>query len=159
MHDLKNILAEHPFLAGLTPEQLATVSGCASNIRFEPGQYLFKEGEDASEFYILRHGQVAIEAFTPTRGALTIQTVGEGEIIGWSWLVPPYRWRFDARALELTRAIALDGKCLRGKCEKDHDLGYELLKRFADIIGQRQDATRLQLLDLYAAAPAPAGRR
>jgi CRP/FNR family cyclic AMP-dependent transcriptional regulator len=158
MHDLENVLAEHPFLAGLSPEQLATVSGCASNVRFEPGQLLFKEGEDASEFYILRHGKVAIEAFSPTRGALTIQTIGEGEILGWSWLVPPYRWRFDARALELTRAIALDGKCLRGKCERDHDLGYELLKRFADVIGQRQDATRVQLLDLYDTAP-PATRK
>jgi hypothetical protein len=75
--------------------------------------------------------------------------LGEGEILGWSWLIPPYNWHFDARAVELTRAIALDGKCLRNKCEQDHDLGYELLKRFAHIMEQRLQATRLQLLDVY----------
>ena len=72
-----------------------------------------------------------------------------GEILGWSWLVPPYRWHFDARAVELTRAIALDGKCLREKCEEDHDLGYEVMRRFVVIIAQRLEETRLQLLDVY----------
>ena len=155
MHDLQPLLAAHPFFAGLDPEALATVVGCASNVKFEAGQRVFREGEEANQFYIVRQGRIAVEAFSPTRGPLVIQTVEEGEILGWSWLVPPYRWRFGARAIDLTRAIALDGKCLREKCERDHDLGYELLKRFADVIGERLDATRLQLLDLYAV---PAGR-
>jgi CRP-like cAMP-binding protein len=72
-----------------------------------------------------------------------------GEVLGWSWLIPPYHWKFDARAIEQTRALALDGKCLRTKCEEDHDLGYELLKRFAQIMEERLQATRLQLLDVY----------
>jgi CRP-like cAMP-binding protein len=80
-----------------------------------------------------------------------LATLGEGEILGWSWLLPPYQWKLHAHALEPTRAIALDGKCLRAKCEQNHDLGYEILKRFAQIMEQRLEATRLQLLDVYAA--------
>ncbi len=85
----------------------------------------------------------------PGRPPLVLQTVGAGDILGWSWLIPPYHWMFDAVALEPTRTIALDGRCLRGKCEADRVLGYELLKRFAHIMEQRLQATRLQLLDLY----------
>jgi CRP-like cAMP-binding protein len=154
METLDPLLAEHPFLSGLTASQIATVAGCARNERFEAGQFLFHEGEEANHFFIIRHGRVAVDVAAPPRGGITIQTVADGEILGWSWLVPPYRWRFSAQAKELTRAIALDGRCLRQKCEEDHDLGYELLKRFADIVGQRLDATRVQLLDIYAAEPA-----
>ena len=154
MENLEPLLAEHPFLKGLTPAQIGTITGCAFNQRFAPGEFLFREGEEAGHFFIVRQGRVAIEIGAEPREAMTIQTVSDGEILGWSWLVPPYRWRFSARATELTRAIALDGRCLRQKCEQDHDLGYELLKRFADVVGQRLDATRLQLLDLYAAEPA-----
>ena len=154
MHDLQPLLAKHPFFADLDSKTLALVVGCASNVKFDAGQRVFKEGEEADQFYIVRQGRIAVEAFSPTRGPLVIQTVEEGDILGWSWLIAPYKWRFGARALDLTRAVALDGKCLREKCETDHDLGYELLKRFAHVIGERLDATRLQLLDLYAA---PAG--
>ena len=149
MGTLEPILAEHPFLQGLEPRLLSLLVGCAANVRFDPGQIIFRDDEAAGQFYLIREGQVAIEIATPTRGAVTIQTLGEGEVLGWSWLVPPYRWRFDARAVTLTRALALDGKCLRGKFEADPKLGYELLKRFTPIIGQRVEATRLQLLDLY----------
>jgi len=149
MENLTRILAEHPFLKGLDDRYLQLVSGCASNVKFEEGQFLFREGEEANLFFIIRQGKVAIETFASERGSLIIDTLSEGEVLGWSWLIPPYHWHFDARATELTRAIALDGKCLRGKCEADHDIGYELLKRFANIIEQRLQATRLQLLDLY----------
>jgi hypothetical protein len=90
-----------------------------------------------------------VETFAPGRGPIIIQTLGEGEVLGWSWLIAPYRWRFDGRAVELTRAIALDGECLRGKCEEDHNFGYKLMKRFAHVMEQRLQATRLQLLDVY----------
>ena len=149
MRTLEPYLAEHPFLKGLEPQHLKIIVGCASNVRFDAGQYILREGEEANNFYIIRHGIVAVELFAAERGTITIQTIGEGEILGWSWLIPPYHWRFDAKAVELTRAIALDGRCLRTKCEKDHDLGYELLKRFAHVITQRLEATRLQLLDVY----------
>lgn len=149
MQTLEPYLAEHPFLKGLDLHHLKIIVGCASNVRFDAGQYILREGEEANNFYIIRHGIIAVELFAGERGTITIQTIGEGEILGWSWLIPPYRWRFDAKAVELTRAIALDGKCLRNKCEQEHDLGYELLKRFTHVITQRLEATRLQLLDVY----------
>jgi len=149
MESLERTLAEHPFLHGLARPHLELIVGCASNVRFDPGQFLFHEGEEADRFYIVRHGKVRVELFAPGRGPIAIQTVDDGDILGWSWLLAPYQWHFDAQAVELTRAIALDGECLRTKCEHDHDLGYELLKRFASIMEQRLEATRLQLLDLY----------
>jgi len=149
MHTLEPILAEHPFLKGLQQEHIELLVGCASNVRFEAGAFVFRQGEEANHFYILRDGKVAVELFAPQRGAVAIDTYGEGDVLGWSWLIPPYHWRFDARALEPTRAISLDARCMRTKCENDHDLGYELMKRFARIIEQRLDATRWQLLDVY----------
>ena len=90
-----------------------------------------------------------MDLLIPHMGITTLQTVGEGDALGWSWLVPPYQWRFGARTLQPTRALAFDGKCLRAKCEEDHDLGYELLKRFLHVVTERLESTRLQLLDLY----------
>jgi len=150
MENLERILSEHPFVKGLEPRYLELVVGCAANTLFKEGEYLFHEGEEANNFYIIRHGKVAVELYTPERGAVIIDALEEGDILGWSWLIPPYHWHFDGRAIEQTRAIALDGKCLRGKCEKDHDLGYELLKRFANVMEDRLESTRMRLLDVYS---------
>ena len=150
METLQNIIAEHPFFAGLDTRYTELLVGCASNVRFKAGDYIFREGDQAQEFYMIREGKVAVEIFAPQRKPIVVATLGEGEILGWSWLVPPYTRKFHVRALEATRAIALDGKCLRGKCEENHDLGYELLKRFAQILEDRLEATRFQLLDVYA---------
>ena len=149
METLEPLLAEHPFFSGLTQAQLDLLTGCASNTRFEAGQFIFREGEQATKFFVIRHGKVSLEIYAPNRGAIIIATLGEGDILGWSWLFPPFQWKFDARALELTRALAMDGECLRRKAEEDHHLGYELLKRFAAIMEERLQATRLQLLNLY----------
>jgi len=149
---LEPIIAQHPFLQGLEPQYLGLIVGCASNVRFNSGQFLFREGEEANQFYMVREGKVALQIST-ARQPIIIQTVDKGDVLGWSWLVPPYRWRFDARALELTRAIALDGRCLRRKSEEDHNFGYELLRRFSTIIVERLEATRLQLLDVYGTRP------
>jgi len=150
MDSLERILKDHPFVKNLSPDHIQLIVGCAKNIVFEPGRFLFKEDEDASEFYIIRTGKVALEIYTPEYGPITIQTLGNGEVLGWSWLVPPYEWRFDCRAVELTRAIALDGKCLRGKCEQEPKLGYELMKRLSSVFEGRLYAMRLQLLDIYS---------
>lgn len=150
METLERIIAEHPFFADLDPQYTNILVGCASNIRIDAGVYIFKEGDEANEFFLIRHGRVAVEIFAPQRKPTIIATLSEGEILGWSWLLPPYHWRFHARAVEPVRAIALDGKCLRAKCEANHDLGYELLKRFAKIIERRLEAARLQLMDVYA---------
>ncbi|MBX5454501.1 MAG: cyclic nucleotide-binding domain-containing protein [Acidobacteriia bacterium] len=149
MEGLERILREHSFFAGLGDAFLALVSGCARNVRFEAGHYLFHEGEPANEFYLLRHGRVALELHAPGRGPITFQTLGEGEIVGVSWLIPPYRWAYDARALTLVRAIGVDAACLRQKCEADHDLGYEMMKRVTSVLIQRLQTTRLQILDVY----------
>lgn len=145
------LLREHPFLQGLPDPYLQTLASCASNVRFEAGEWVLREGEEARRFYLLRSGQVAIEVYVPERGPVVIQTIGEGEVVGWSWLVPPYRWHFDARAVQLTRAISFDAECLRAKAEQDHELGYELFKRFVPVILQRLQAARLQILDMYRA--------
>ncbi|MBV8069807.1 MAG: cyclic nucleotide-binding domain-containing protein [Acidobacteriaceae bacterium] len=150
MQTLERIIAEHPFFSELDAQYAQLLTGCASNVRFDSGTYLLKEGEGANEFFLIRHGSVALEIFAPQRKPIIIQTLGAGEILGWSWLLPPYRWRFHARAVEPTRAISFHGKCLRTKCEQNHDLGYELLKRLAGVMGQRLEATRLQLIDVYA---------
>ena len=149
MENLERLLAEHAFFKDLEPQYLQLVAGCAKNVRFNAKDYIFHEGDEAAEFYIIREGKVSVEVFLAGRGSLIVDTYTEGDIVGWSWLIPPYHWRLDSRAIEDTRAIALDGKCLREKCERDKSLGYELLKRFAKIIEGRLEATRLQLLDMY----------
>ncbi len=149
MEGLERILREQSFFAGFTAEQISLVTGCARNHRFDAGRYLFREGEAANEFFLIRHGRVSLEIAAPGQSPIVFTTLGEGEIVGASWLVPPYRWNFDARAIDLTRAIGIDAACLRGKCEADHHLGYEMMKRFVPILLQRLHATRLQILDVY----------
>jgi CRP-like cAMP-binding protein len=151
METLEPILAQHPFFEGLEPEYLKLITGCASNVKFQAGAFVFRTGEEASHFYLLRQGRAALEIYAPQRAPIMIQTIEKGEILGWSWLIPPHTWHFDARALEPIRALAIDGKCLRAKCEANHDLGYELLKRVSSIMYQRLQATRMQILDVYAA--------
>ena len=151
METLEGIIAGHPFFEGLDPQFLALMVGCASNVRFNANTYVFKEGGDANEFYLIRAGKVALEVFGANRKPSIIETLGEGEVLGWSWLIAPYIWKFHARTMEMTRAIALDAKCLRAKCEENHDLGYEIMKRFASLMQRRLEATRFQLLDVYAA--------
>jgi CRP/FNR family transcriptional regulator, cyclic AMP receptor protein len=147
METLQRVLTEHPFAHGLEERHLTLLTGCAANVRFEPSQIIFREGETANQFYLVREGKLAIEVFAAERGALTILTVGPGEVLGWSWLVLPFRWKFDACALESTRTIALDGKCLQTKAEQDHHLAYEVLRRIAQVMEGRLHATRLQLMD------------
>lgn len=149
MEGLEQLLAQHPFLAGISAEHSQLVAGCARNHRYDAGEYLFREGGAADEFFLIRHGQVALEIVAPGRSPIVFATLHEGDIVGASWLVPPYRWMFDARAVTLTRAIGIDAACLRGKCETDHHLGYEMMKRFLPILVQRLHATRLQILDVY----------
>ena len=151
MKGLEGIVLEHPFFAGLGPEFGGAISGCARNLRFSSGEYLFREDEPADEFYLLRHGTVALEMHAPGRQPIVVATLRESDILDGAWLVPPYRWTFDGRAAELVRALGVNARCLREKCEADHDLGYELMKRFAGAMGERLRATRLQVLDVYGA--------
>ena len=149
MQTLDTLIKESPVFADLEPEYLELVAGCAKNAVFDAGDRLFKEGDEANTFFLVRHGMIALEQYVPNRGMLTVETVGPGEIAGWSWLVPPYRWQLSARAVEPTRAIELDGACLRGKCEYDPDLGYRLLSRISGELVHVISQARLQLADVY----------
>jgi CRP/FNR family transcriptional regulator, cyclic AMP receptor protein len=149
MEGLERIVLAHPFFAGLGPEFGSAISGCARNLRFAAGEYLFREDEPANEFYLVRHGTVALELHAAGQPVIVIATLRAGDVLDGSWLVPPYRWAFDGRAAELVRALGVNARCLRDKCEADHDLGYELMKRFVGAMGERLRATRLQVLDVY----------
>jgi CRP/FNR family transcriptional regulator, cyclic AMP receptor protein len=149
MKTIDVLAGEVPALSGLAPAHLELIAGCAVNTRFEAGAQVFREGDAADVFYAIRHGSVALEIHVPARDPVVVETLHEGDLLGWSWLFPPYRWSFDARAVEPVAAIAFDGACLRGKCDADHDLGYALMGRIAPVIIERLQATRLRLLDVY----------
>ena len=116
---------------------------------FEPRALIFSEGDEADQFFLVKQGKVAIEIFANERGPVTIQTIGAGEILGWSWLVEPYRWHFDAQARVSTQAIVFDAKLIRNTFERHPEFGYTMMTRFAPIIVRRLQEARLQLLDLH----------
>lgn len=149
MKSIPDLLSEHPFFADLSGETLELVAGCGRNVHFRPDARIIAANEPADVFYVLRTGRVAIEVDTPHRGPLVIETIGPGDLLGVSWLLPPYRWTFGARAVDSTSAIGIDAACLRGKCDDDPALGYEMFKRFAGLVRDRLQATRLQLVDVY----------
>jgi CRP/FNR family transcriptional regulator, cyclic AMP receptor protein len=151
---LAELVSAHPLLAGLPSQAVASIAGCAQNVSFSPGELLLAESDPANTLYLLRRGRVAIEVHSPGRGPIVIETVGPGAVVGWSWLVPPYRWHFDARAVEAVGAVAVDGACLREKAEADPALGYALMKRVAAVLLERLQMTRLRLLDLYGTGSA-----
>jgi CRP/FNR family transcriptional regulator, cyclic AMP receptor protein len=148
--DLAELVARHPLFAGLTADLATELAGCARNVAFPSGGRLLVEGEPADTLYLVRRGRVAIEVHAPGRGDILIETVGPGEIVGWSWLIPPYRCHFDARATEPVGAISVDVGCLRAKSEADPAFGYALLQRVSAVVVNRLQETRMRLLDLYA---------
>lgn len=148
MKDIRDLLAGHPVFGGLAEGDLELVAGCGRLVRFSAGDLLERAGEPADVFYVLRSGRVALEV-TVAGPPLVIETLGPPAVVGASWLFPPHRWHFDARALEDLGAIAFDASCLRGKCDEDHRLGYELMSRFVTLFAERLQATRLRLIDVY----------
>ena len=153
---LEPLLRDHPFLKGLEPEYLTLLAGCAMNVRFREGAFLFREGEAADRCFLIREGKLALEIAAPGRGSIIVQTLGAGHVAGFSWLLEPHQWQFDGRAVEPVHAVALDGTCLSGKCADDPRLGFELTQLFARLAIQRLQATRLQLLDVYGNVSASA---
>jgi len=143
---LRRLISAHPFVAGLSPHQIRLLSDCAMQTHFTPNEIIFREGDPANRFYLIQKGSVALESQTSGNTRTLIQTIGAGDVLGWSWLFPPYFWHFDARALEPTDAIFLYSTPLREECECDHELGYELMKRFAAVMMKRLQATRWKLL-------------
>jgi signal-transduction protein with cAMP-binding, CBS, and nucleotidyltransferase domain len=146
MKTIDAVLRDVPLFSGLPAGTLELIGGCAWNETFDQDDLLFRQGSPAETFYVVRRGSVALETFVPERGPATIETVEAGEVLGWSWLFPPYRAHFDARALTGVGVTAFDGRCL---CDLDHSLGYELMSRFAQVLIERLVWTRLRLLDVY----------
>ena len=149
MRTIDELLAEAPAFEGMSRNHLELIAGCAQNKAFEDGEYLMREGDPADTFFFLRHGRVAMEIFVPQSGPVTIETIDDGDLLGWSWLVPPFRSHLDARALGAVHTVAFDAACLRGKADTDPVLGYELMRRFIPVIVDRLQATRVRLLDVY----------
>jgi CRP-like cAMP-binding protein len=154
MKNLESILGEHYCFKGLDKRYLDMIVEKASDVSFDIGESIFHENDKADKFYIIQEGIVALEAkLAEDRDPITIQMIGEGDVLGWAWLFPPYLTHFDAKIVAPTKAIAIDGEFIRNMCEEDHDLGYELLKRFAHIIQQRLQAVRLQNPNMYVVKP------
>jgi CRP/FNR family transcriptional regulator, cyclic AMP receptor protein len=150
---IRDLLAGQRLFAGFDPAEIDLFAGCAKNQVYKTGAFLGREGESADTFFVLRAGRVAIELHA-AGGPLVIEHLGPGEIIGWSWVIPPYRWNYDIEALQTAHVVSIDGTCLRAKCESEPAFGYRVLKRFAAVAVQRLEATSVRLLDIYGAADA-----
>ncbi|MBT6096492.1 MAG: cyclic nucleotide-binding domain-containing protein [Rhodospirillaceae bacterium] len=149
MEGLGKLLKDHPFFADWSDDYRELIAGCAANHRFAAGEYIARAGKPAEKFYLIRHGTVALETPVPGNPPLLLETLHEGDVFGWSWLVPPYQWTYDVKSTDLCRVLSMDATCLRAKCEADHSLGYQLFKRFIPIIAARMHASQMRLLDLY----------
>jgi len=144
-------VAAHPFLVGISEHHIRLLADCAMRSHFEAGHVIFREGESANRFYLIEHGKVALESSTlgePVR----IEEIGDGDLLGWSWLFPPYAWHFTARTLRHTTAIFFYGTVLREYSEKDHSLGFELFKRMSVVMLRRLQAARQKLLSVRKTA-------
>jgi CRP-like cAMP-binding protein len=148
---ISDLLRAHPFFTELDKQTLDLLAGCAVNKHAHSDALIFRAGEAADQFFVVRHGRVALELSAPGTPSAVLDTVDTGEVVGWSWLVPPYRWYCDARAVDPTDLIAFDAECLRTKCRADPALGYELMQRVTQVMYKRLQAARVRLLDLYGA--------
>lgn len=147
--NLERVVAAHPFLCGMSEHHIRLLADAAMRTRFEANQIVFTEGEQANRFYLIEHGSVVLESKLKSGQAIVIDTIGDGDLIGWSWLFPPYVWHFTARAAQPTSAIFFYGTVLREYCEKDHSLGFELLKRMSEVMTRRLQLSRRKLLESY----------
>lgn len=146
-------LDQHPFLRGLSPEQVNSIACNTRELSFPAGTLLLREGEQANTLYLLRGGRVALELNIPGRGPTQLETLKAGDILGLSWLFPPYRWHLDARAVEPVSAFALDASCLRGPTPEHPVLEPALAMRLLRHLYDRLERVRLQRLDVYRAGP------
>ena len=140
------VLAAHPFLHGMSREQLAPLAEAATDVRFPAGYRLFEDGSHAAHFWLIRSGYVALDMHVPGEGRVRVETIGMGELIGWSWLFPPFTYAFGAVTVNPVEAFEFDGRAVRACCEADPELGYELTRRLARVIAHRLQATRVRLI-------------
>ena len=140
----------HPFLAGLNRTQLTLLADCAISIRCRPGDVILREGDRADRFFLIETGKVVLESGIDDSGIVVVDTIGAGDLLGWSWMFPPYAWQFTARAVAPTRAVFFAGPVLREYCELDHSLGYELLKRMTAVMTRRMQNARRKMLGIHS---------
>lgn len=145
--DIGDLLAEQDFFSGLDPESIAFLASCASRTRVERGDTLFRHGEDARRFFLLCSGRVSVEVPAIEGPRLEVQSLGPGQVAGWSWLIPPYKWSFQARALEEAEVIEFDGERVRARCEQDPAFGYAMMKRFSALMSERLEAARVRMME------------
>lgn len=142
-------LAGYGIFAGLSASERELVAAAARPVRFGAGERLFHEGAPARGCWLIHDGCVALDLMVPGRGQVVVQTLGRGDVLGWSWLLPPFQWHFGAVALRPTTATELDTDVLRGLAEQDPQFGYTLTLSLFQACVQRLQATRARLLDLY----------
>jgi CRP/FNR family transcriptional regulator, cyclic AMP receptor protein len=152
---VESVVVNHPFVKGMSEAHLRLLIECAMPTRFEAGQIICSEGEIANRFYLIQRGKVSIETRRNPDEVIPVQTVGDGEVLGWSWLFPPYYWHFSACAVEPTLAVFFYGTRLREHCETDRDFGYELMKRVASVLIRRLQVTLKETVRLASSPPAP----
>lgn len=149
MDNTRNIIVSHPFWQGLRPEFLPLVEESVRLNRYGVGDLIFQERQTAGHLYLVDRGQVALEAFLPGKGVTTLQILGPGEALGWSWLFPPYRWQYSARSVDATEIIEFSAASLRGKAEENPAFGRDLVTRMAQVLLQRLQATRMKLQEFH----------
>lgn len=150
---LASRVALHPFLAGMNRSHLRLLTDCAMAAQFRAGQTILREGDFANRFYLIETGKVVLESATGIDGPVVLETIGAGDLLGWSWIFPPHLWHFTARAIEPTTALFFYGTILREYCQKDHSLGYELFKRMSMVMMKRLQAARRHMLRLHVHVP------
>ena len=150
MSEYGSILAAHAFLEGMKAEHIEKIADCTSYVEFQRGQYVFRQGEAAENFYLILEGSAEVELFSAAGGPVVLQKVGSGSVLGWSWLIPPYLWHFDAQVLQSVKALEVHAVRLRGFMAKDSALGYEILSRFIVTVCERLESERMRLVELYA---------
>jgi CRP/FNR family transcriptional regulator, cyclic AMP receptor protein len=143
--------SNHPFVRDLSPQHVQRLLAGASVVEFEAGEIIFREGEPANRFYLIESGKVELESRSAGCRTVRLETLHEGEALGWSWLFPSFAWRFQARAVQPTRAICCNGAQLLVEAEDDHDFGYELMKRVSQIVIHRLQASRQRWVESQAA--------
>jgi CRP/FNR family transcriptional regulator, cyclic AMP receptor protein len=139
-------LAAHPFLHGMSHEQLAVLAEAASDVTFAARHRIFEDGGHAARFWLIQSGHVALDLHVPGEGPVVIETIGMGELLGWSWLFPPFKWVFGAVAVTPVEAFEFDASALRARSQSDPELGYELNQRVARVLAKRLQATRVRLI-------------
>lgn len=152
----EDLIRKQRYFKDLELKHLQVLAHCATETSWDTDNFIFRIGEPARHFYLVGEGSVAIEMQAAQRGIVRIQTLHPGDVLGWSWLFPPFKWHFDARVLEPSKGLVFEAEAFLAQCENDHELGYQIQKRFSRMMVERLQATRLQLLDLYERDGKPA---